>query len=458
MVEIIGTITSVNGQLVTVTSTRDQLPALHEILTGTGKDDIKLEVYAYLNYRTYRCLSMTSTKLLNRGMQLISTGSPITIPVGSGILGRVVNIFGEPQDDGEGLMDQPRLSIYRSAPPYTTIRTTGDMIETGIKIVDFFTPFVKGGKSGFIGGAGVGKTVLLSELIRNVTTSRESISVFAGIGERIREGHELWEYLRSSKKLDRSVLVLGQIDENAAVRFRTAWSAATIAEYFRDEEKKDVLVFIDNVFRFVQAGSELSSVLEITPSELGYQATLESEVAEFENRLVNTDSASITSVQNIFVPADDLTDPGITTIMSHLDSVVVLSRDIASRGIYPALDPLRSTSELINREVIGDEHYEAVTAAQELLVEHEHLSRIVSIVGEEELSAKEQLTYQRGKKLTYYMTQPFFSTEAQTGRKGVYIPRTQTVADVKAIMYGKVDVVDTQKLLYISTLNEIGFS
>lgn len=396
--------------------------------------------------------------MLRRGMDVISTGEPLTVPVGSGTLGRLLNLFGEPQDDTKKPAGTLRWPIYHNPPPFNSITTRTEIIETGIKMVDFFTPFVKGGKIGFVGGAGVGKTVLLTELLRNITTRHDGVSVFAGIGERINEGHKLWHDLMESKTLEKTALFFGQMNENAAVRFRIAWAALAVAEYFRDKEQKDVLFFVDNVYRFIQAGNELSALMETMPSELGYQATLESEIAAIENRLVNTDKGSITSVQNIYVPADDLSDPSIQTITSHIDSVVVLSRDVASRGLFPAIDPMHSSSELTSVSYIGERHANLVSQSRELLNEYERLKRIVGIVGEEELTSKDQLIYKRSQKLLYYMTQPFFVAENQTGRKGVFVDRDTTLSDVEQIVAGRMDVLPAEAFQYIGSLADAGLT
>ncbi len=451
-----GTIKSVHDQLVKVSFEANTIPEVHDLLTAKTDKRVKLEVYAYGAYNILYCLSLSSKELLYRGMQLISTGRPITIPVDEAVLGRVINLFGEPLDGGPAIANKETIPIYQPPPSYRTVQTSNQLIETGIKLIDFFTPFAKGGKIAFIGGAGVGKTVLLTELLRNITNISHDVSVFAGIGERIREGQELWEHLKKTNTLNNTVLVFGQMNENAAVRFRIASAATALASYFRDEKKKDVLFFVDNVFRFVQAGSELSALLESIPSELGYQATLETEIAEFENKLANTTNGAVTSIQTVYVPADELTDPSVTGIMRYVDSVVVLSRQIASRGHYPAIDILRSSSTMIRKNIIGERHYAVVTEARDMLEQYERLSRIVTIVGEGELSAQDQLIYQRVKKLLYYMTQPLYTAENQTGRTGIFIKRENTIGDVELIIGGKVDILPAEKLLYIGSLSETG--
>lgn len=415
-----------------------------------------MEVYAYSNAQSLYCLSLTAKSGLRRDLIVESTGRPLSIPVGTNVLGRVINLFGEVQDNGPALTGVKYTPIHHAGPTYNLVKTAAELIETGIKQIDFFTPFVKGGKIGFIGGAGVGKTVLMTELLRNITVSHEGVSVFGGIGERIREGKELWESLKKSGVLDKTALIYGQMNENAAVRFRIAAAAAGMAEYFRDLEKKDVLFFVDNVFRFIQAGNEVATLLGSIPSELGYQATLESEIANFENRLVSTENGSITSIQAVYVPSDELNDPGVVAIMSHLDSVLVLSRNLASRGLFPPVDVLKSSSTMLSRWLIGEDHYETANRAREILRSYDSLSRFVAIVGEAELSKNDRTVYQRGRKLMNYMTQPFFTAEAQTGRTGVFVPRAKTIRDVKSIIEGELDEVLAEKLLYIGSLDDPG--
>lgn len=450
-----GMVRAVHGQIVEVGYHDAQsLPKFFEVLTSVENPKVRLEVYAYSDHNTLFCLSLTKRRYLFRNMQITSTGGPLVVPVGQGILGRVFNLFGEPVDNKGPIKDTKMLPIYRDMSLTTNVITSQEVLETGIKQIDFFTPIVKGGKVGFVGGAGVGKTVLMTELLHNITYKHEGLSIFAGIGERIREGHELISALEVSKVIDRVALIFGQMNENAIIRFRVAWAAATIAEFFRDELKKDVLFFADNVYRFVQAGAEVSAVLGSIPSELGYQATLETEISTFENRLVSTPNGAITSLQTVYVPADELTDVGVAAILSHLDAQIILSRDRASRGFYPPIDPLVSTSSTLNKRIVGDEHYEIATRALKVLNDHQRLSRIVAIVGEAELSPYDQLVYHRAQKLINYLTQPFFTTESQTGKKGVTVPRITTVKDVNLIISGKLDQVPTEKFLYIGSIDD----
>lgn len=448
-----GRIRGVKGQIVEIEfDETESLPKFFDILSSPENPKIKLEVYAYSDNNSLLCLSLTQRKWLYRDMNIVSTGHPIVIPGGKEVLGRVFNLFGEPVDNKGQLKSNTMLPIYGKAMEMKNVITSAEIVETGIKIIDFFTPFVKGGKIGFVGGAGVGKTVLMTELLRNITYKHSGVACFAGIGERIREGHELMKSLEASKVIDRVALIFGQMNEHAIIRFRVAWAATTLAEYFRDQEKKDVLFFADNVYRFIQAGSEVSAVVGAIPSELGYQATLETEISNFENRLVSTTNGSITSVQTVYVPADELSDVGVAAIISHLDAVVILARPIASRGYYPPVDPLLSSSSTLNKNIVGEEHYEIATRALEMLHSHQRLSRIVAIVGEAELSPYDQLVFQRAKKLTNYMTQPFYTTESQTGKKGAEVPRATTVQDVNSIISGKVDQVPAEKFMYISSL------
>ena len=448
-----GRVRGVRGQIVEVGyDDTESLPKFFEILTSPDNPKVKLEVYAYGEDNTLFCLSLTKRRYMFRNMPIISTGGPIMVPVGKGILGRVFNLFGDPVDNKGPLGEHTMQSIYRDMSVTTNVVTSQEILETGIKQIDFFTPFVRGGKTGFVGGAGVGKTVLMTELLHNITYKHSGYSIFAGIGERIREGHELMRALEDSKVIDRVALIFGQMNENAIIRFRVAWAASALAEYFRDSMKKDILFFADNVYRFIQAGAEVSAVLGSIPSELGYQATLETEISNFENRLVSTPNGSITSCQTVYVPADELSDVGVAAILSHLDAQVILSRDRASRGFYPPIDPLASTSSTLNKRIVGDEHYEVATRALEILNNYTRLQRIVAIVGEAELSPYDQLVYQRAKKLINYLTQPFFTTESQTGKKGVTVERKIVVGDVDRIISGNLDQVPAEKFMYIGSI------
>jgi len=450
-------IIEVKGQIATVRwEEKESLPQLLEILTSPENPQVKLEVHSFGKKNKIYCLSLSPTDLLVRGMPIETTGNLLTIPTGKQILGRIINLFGQPLDGRGEIENGQEVPIYGAAPSFGLLKVGEEVMETGVKAIDFFTPLLKGGKIGLVGGAGVGKTILMSELLHNITEKHKGVSVFAGIGERIREGHELWLELEKAEVLEKIVLLLGQMNENAAVRFRIAPAAAAIAEYFRDREKSDVLLFVDNTFRFAQAGSEVAALLEEIPSELGYQATLESEMADFQNRLVTTENGAVTSIQTIYVPADELSDPAVNAAMSYVDSVVILSRDVAQRGHYPGIDPIRSSSTILKKEIVGVEHFEAAALAIEVLNRFERLARVAAIVGEAELSPHDQLTYQRAKKLLNYLTQPFFVTEKQTSKFGTFVPKKQTVRDIKMILKGDFDEVPNERFLYIGSLDDTG--
>ncbi len=452
----IGKIKSISGQVIRITVDNDQLPELSEVLTSVDDPTVRMEVFAYSD-SDILCLLLTEQSKIYRNMSIINTKNTLLIPVGSAVLGRVMNVFGDPQDGKGPITAQTRLPIYSKSPTLSTLKNSTTILETGIKVIDFLSPFMQGGKVGFIGGAGVGKTILITEIIHNVTEHYKGYSVFAGIGERIREGQELVQNLDKAKILDKISIILGEMSENAAVRFRVASAAATVAEYFRDEEKKNVLLFVDNIYRFVQAGNELATLMGATPSELGYQSTLQSELGSYEERLASTLNGSITSIQTIYVPADDISDPGVYSLMAYLDTVVVLSRSVSQLGLYPSVDLLNTSSSLLSSQAfIGPEHYGLVTKFQQVISRYNELTRIVAILGESELSPEDQISYSRAKRLINYLTQPFFVTEAQTGRKGVYVAKSQTLADIKAILQGKLDQVPEEKLLYIGGLQNNG--
>ena len=451
-----GHVVAIRGQIVEVGyDDNKHIPRVSEILTSPENTAVRLEVYKYGEGNILFCLLLTKKADIRRHMPIVSTGGTLKIPVGDEVLGRVMNLFGEPQDNKGDISFSTSMPIFPEDKDTRNTPIHQEILETGIKVLDFFTPFVKGSKIGFVGGAGVGKTVLMTELMRNITFKHDGMSVFAGVGERIREGHELWKSLEESKVLVRASMVFGQMNENSVIRYRVIAAATTIAEYFRDINKKDVLLFADNVYRYVQAGSEVASLLGTIPSELGYQATLESDVAKIENRLVSTEFGSITSCQTVYVPSDELSDAGVATILSRLDGVIILSRAIAARGFYPCVDPLLSASKTLNQDIVGAEHYEVATQARDILNQHKSLTRIVAIVGESELSAYNQLIYHRAKKLLNYLTQPFKTAESQTGRKGVEVPKETTIADIKRILKGEVDKVPDEKLFNIGALAEI---
>ncbi|OGD97700.1 F0F1 ATP synthase subunit beta [Candidatus Curtissbacteria bacterium RIFCSPLOWO2_01_FULL_38_11b] len=452
--ESTGTITGILEDVVEVLFAKDK-PSRHELLTLAEDNTVKLEVYGSTPQDRVTCLSYTDPSKLYRGAKVIRQFETITVPVGSALLGRIVDVFGQPHDGKGEIKVKKSRSIYQNPPNFQSIVESREILETGIKIIDFFTPFLKGGKIGLLGGAGVGKTVILSEFMHNITVFHKGISVFAGIGERIREAHEMIENLTETNVLPNVTLVFGQMNERPAVRFRTGYTAATIAEYFRDEEGKDVLFFVDNAYRFIQAGNELSILMNTIPSEDGYQATLSSDIGVFQERLVSSGNGSITSVEAIYVPADDFSDAGVQTLLPYFDSQVVLSREVAEEGRRPAVDITASTSGLITPSLIGKRHYETYLESERILSRYQYLDRIVSIAGENELSGDDRVLYRRAKLLLNYMTQDFFMVTNQTGRPGKYVKRQDVVEDVADIIGGKLDGFGYEKLLYISTLKEV---
>jgi len=449
--QFVGSIRSVRGQIVVVNCEGEYKPHLHELLTSVENPTVRLEAHSYASPTRLNCLLLSSREDLYRNLKIVATSEHLTVPVGKEVLGRVIDLYGNVLDRGTELSRKEIRSIYGSGPQTVMeLRSEERVIaETGIKAIDFFTPLLRGGKLALVGGAGVGKTVLMTELIHNLNQAHPGATIFAGIGERIREGHELLESLATTKVLDQTALILGHINENAAVRFKVASAAASIAEYFRDIEKREVLFFVDNVFRFIQAGSELSTLLEETPSEFGYQPTLQTEIAHFENRLVSTREAAITSVQTVYVPADQLTNPAVAATLPYFDAIVVLSRDSAQQGLFPAIDLVRSKSTVIDRAVVGEEHYKALTGAVGLLNHHARLSRIVAILGEEELTSEDRALYHRSLRLRNYMTQNFHTIEDQTGQPGISVSRAQTVKDIQGILDGRYDIVPADKFKYI---------
>lgn len=452
--EYVGKIKSVEGQIVEIELDGQIIPQISEILTSEENTAVKLEVYAYSETTLY-CLSLSEINKIYRNMPIFTTGSPILIPVGSSTLGRVMNLFGDDEDGKGPITGNARLPIYSNAPPFNTLENVPQVLETGIKVIDFVAPFLRGGKIGFIGGAGVGKTVLITELIHNITKGLKGVAVFAGVGERAREGHELYKTLEQSKTISNISMIFGQMGENATIRFRVVNAAATLGEYFRDQEKKDVLFFIDNIYRFVQAGNEVSTVLGHIPSEQGYQSTLQSELGNVQERLVSTVNGSITSIQTVYVPSDDLSDAGVAGIVTYFDSIITLSRSVAQLGLYPAVDLLESSSSVLtSAHLIGNDHFQLITEFQQVLTRYKELQRIVAILGESELSTQDQLIFNRAKKLTNYLTQPLFVTESQTGKEGKYVSRQNTIEDIKVILSGQVDKVPPEKFLYIGTLSE----
>ncbi|MDK2785994.1 MAG: F-type H+/Na+-transporting ATPase subunit beta [Thermotoga sp.] len=453
-----GYIVGVMGPVVDVKFPEEELPdifnALEVVNPQTGQK-IVLEVEQLIGDGVVRTVAMDSTDGLMKGLEVVDTGEPITAPVGKEVLGRILNVIGEPVDEAGEIKAKERWPIHRPAPELVEQSTEIEILETGIKVIDLLAPFPKGGKIGFFGGAGVGKTVLVMELIRNIAIEHKGFSVFAGVGERTREGNELWLEMQESGVLGNTVLVFGQMNEPPGARFRVALTALTIAEYFRDVEGRDVLLFIDNIFRFVQAGSEVSALLGRMPSAVGYQPTLATDMGELQERITSTRRGSITSVQAIYVPADDITDPAPATTFAHLDATVVLSRRIAELGLYPAVDPLDSSSKILDPAVVGREHYEVARGVQEVLQRYKDLQDIIAILGVEELSPEDKLVVHRARRIQRFLSQPFHVAERFTGRPGKYVPLEETIRGFKEILDGKLDDVPEQAFLMAGTIDEV---
>ncbi len=449
-----GKICKVCGDIVEVEFLEGKLFS-REILVLEEDPRKKLEVIAGKKGGKFLCLALSDSENFARGMKVKRTEKVLEVPVGKELLGRAIDVFGNPIDDLGEIKTKEKRGIYQHSPPYLETELTKEILETGIKAVDFFAPLVRGGKLGIFGGAGLGKTVLLSELMHNLLLKKEGILVFAGIGERIREGAELYEILKKMGLLDSSVLVFGQMNESAAIRFKVGFTAVTIAEYFRDNLKKEIFFFADNIYRFLQAGSELSTILGRLPSEGGYQATLESEIGQLQERLVATKSAPITSVQAIYVPADDITDPAVQATFPYFDSVIVFSREVYQKGRYPAIEALSCSSSLINPKILGKEHYFALLEARKVLERQKELQRIVDLLGEAELSFEDRILYHRAKKILNFMTQDFFVVADQTGREGKYVKREETIEGVKRILEGEFDGVADESFLFIGSLEDL---
>jgi F-type H+-transporting ATPase subunit beta len=450
-----GKIKAIRGSIVEVEFIKNP-PSLNDILVLENDQTAAIEVYGSSSTTIFYCISLGSTEKLARGATVVNTLRPLTIPVGDGLLGRVINMFGEPQDS-KGVLDTKDIwPIFGRDTNLTNSVGPSKILETGIKLIDFFCPILRGGKVGLFGGAGVGKTVLLTEVIHNIVilNKDKSVSVFSGVGERIREGQELYETLEKSGVLPKVALIYGQMGENSAIRFRTAFAGITMAEYFRDKQK-DVLFFIDNIFRFAQAGYELGTLMNTIPSEGGYQATLGSEMANFHERLISTDTGSITSMEAVYVPSDDLTDYGVQSVFPYLDSIIVLSRRVYQEGRFPAIDILSSTSSALDEETVGKNHYNAFIQSLSLLKRASSLERVVTLVGESELSSEDRALYNRARILKNYMTQNFFVTTSQTGKEGKYIPVEETVADVEQILSGRYDDFPPETFLYIGALKDL---
>ncbi len=451
-----GKITQIIGPVVDVHFEKD-LPTIYTALhvERKGTTPLVLEVQQQLEGNTVRTVAMDATDGIARGVPVMNTGKPISVPVGKETLGRMVNLLGEPLDDKEPVKAKTFYPIHRPAPDFKDQSGSVEILETGIKVIDLICPIVKGGKVGLFGGAGVGKTVVIQELIRNIAQEHCGFSVFAGVGERTREGNDLYYDMKNSGVLEKTSLVFGQMNEPPGARARVALTGLAMAEYFRDEAKQDVLLFIDNIFRFTQAGSEVSALLGRIPSAVGYQPTLATEMGELQERITSTNKGSITSVQAVYVPADDLTDPAPATTFSHLDSTVVLSRQLSELGIYPAVDPLDSTSTILEPAIVGQEHYDTARAVQKVLQRYKDLQDIIAILGMEELSAEDKQTVSRARKIQRFLSQPFFVAEQFTGIAGKYVPRAETVRSFKEILEGKFDDVPEQSFYMKGTTNEL---
>ena len=451
----IGKVVQVVGPVLDIRFDNGHLPALlNAVHVDNEGETVVCEVAQQLGDDTVRCIAMSSTDGMVRGAKAVDTGAGITVPVGHETLGRVFNLLGEAIDNKEQPTTAERRCIHRDPPPYTEQQGTTEILETGIKVVDLIAPYAKGGKIGLFGGAGVGKTVLIMELINNVAKQHGGISVFAGVGERTREGNDLYMEMKESGVIDKTALVYGQMNEPPGARMRVALSGLTMAEYFRDKEGQDVLLFIDNIYRFTQAGSEVSALLGRMPSAVGYQPTLATEMGALQERITSTGKGSITSVQAIYVPADDLTDPAPATTFAHLDATTVLSRSIASLGIYPAVDPLESTSRILSPDIVGLEHYEVARETQRILQRYRELQDIIAIMGMDELSEEDKLTVARARKIQRFLSQPFSVAEQFTGMQGKYVPVHETVRGFKEIIEGKHDALPESAFLFVGTIDE----
>ena len=452
----VGKIVSIVGVVLDVKfDNENSLPnLLNALVIKLGDKEIVAEVAQHIGDDTVRCISMSATDGLVRGMEAVDTGRPISVPVGDATLGRIFNVLGEPVDDAPAPKNAPELPIHRQAPAYNEIGGTAEILETGIKVVDLLAPYLKGGKIGLFGGAGVGKTVLIQELINNIAKQHGGISVFAGVGERTREGNDLYHEMKESGVLNKTALVFGQMNEPPGARMRVALSGLTMAEYFRDEQNQDVLLFVDNIFRFTQAGSEVSALHGRMPSAVGYQPTLATEMGNLQERITSTKRGSITSVQAVYVPADDLTDPAPATTFTHLDAKTVLSRQIASLGIFPAVDPLESTSRVLDPKIVGDEHYEVARGVQSILQRYKELQDIIAILGMDELSDEDKLIVARARKIQRFLSQPFTVAEQFTGFQGKYVPVKETIRGFKEILEGKHDDLPESAFLFVGSIDE----
>ncbi len=452
----VGKIVQVMGPVVDVEFSDHDLPAIKDALVvDNAGEKCVMEVSQHLGNATVRCIMLAASEGLHRGMDVTATGGGITVPVGEKCLGRLFNVLGEPIDRKGPVESEEMWSIHRNPPTFEDQSPTTEILETGIKVIDLLAPYSKGGKIGLFGGAGVGKTVLIQELIYNIATEHDGYSIFTGVGERSREGNDLWTEMTESGVLAKTALVFGQMNEPPGARMRVAETGLTMAEYFRDKEHKDVLLFIDNIFRFVQAGSEVSALLGRMPSAVGYQPTLANELGELQERIASTKEGSVTSVQAIYVPADDLTDPAPATTFAHLDATTVLSRKIAEKGIYPAVDPLDSTSRILEADVVGDEHYTVARSVQEILQHYKELQDIIAILGMEELSDEDKTTVYRARKIERFLSQPFHVAEQFTGLDGLYVPLAETIRGFKAIIDGEMDEYPEQAFFNVGTIEDV---
>ena len=452
-----GIITQVMGPVVDVSFPDGAVPAVYTKLVVKNNEGkvVALEVEQHISNSEIRAVAMTSTDGLSRGSEVTNTGGPISVPVGEKVLGRIFNVLGEAVDGKPNPKDAPLWSIHRKAPEFKHQATKAEIFETGIKVIDLIAPFIKGGKVGLFGGAGVGKTVLIQELIRNIAAEHGGYSIFCGVGERTREGNDLYHEMKDSGVIDKTAMVFGQMNEPPGARLRVALAGLTMAEYFRDEEGRDILVFIDNIFRFTQAGSEVSALLGRIPSAVGYQPTLATEMGELQERITSTHKASITSVQAVYVPADDLTDPAPATTFSHLDSTVVLSRGLTELGIYPAVAPLDSTSTVLQPDIVGDEHYRVAREVQRIIQRYKDLQDVISILGMDELSDEDKRTVSRARKIQRFLSQPFFVAENFTGTAGKYVPLERTIASFREILDGNLDHVSESAFYMAGDIEEV---
>ena len=450
-----GSVSQVMGPVVDVRFEEGFLPSIYNALTmQKGDKTLTVEVAQHIGDNTARCIAMSSTDGLKRGTPVTDTGKAISVPVGRETLGRIFNVLGDAVDNRPSPETEERWNIHRPAPEYDELSTSTEILETGIKVIDLICPYSKGGKIGLFGGAGVGKTVLIMELINNIAKEHGGLSVFTGVGERTREGNDLYNEMKESGVINNTTLVYGQMNEPPGARMRVALSGLTMAEYFRDKEGQDVLLFIDNIFRFTQAGSEVSALLGRMPSAVGYQPTLANEMGTLQERITSTKKGSITSIQAVYVPADDLTDPAPATTFAHLDATTVLSRSIASQGIYPAVDPLESTSRILSPDVLGEEHYAVAREVQRILQRYRELMDIIAIMGMDELSDEDKLLVQRARKIQRFLSQPFHVSEKFTGFSGVYVPLTETIRGFREIIEGKHDDLPESAFLFVGTIDE----